>query len=122
MAEWASVEEGLRALADGAQREIRLRMDEVQGPPYVCPFLDLEVGQCRIYEHRPLACRMFGFYVEREGGRYCEIIRDKVARSELREVVWGNHEAVEVVANRMGERVDLREWRKLTGLLFFNRS
>ena len=25
-----------------------------------CPVLDLETGQCRLYDHRPVACRLAG--------------------------------------------------------------
>lgn len=120
--EWTFIEEGLHRLPEAAQFEIAQRMNELEGPPFVCPFLDRGSGRCRIYEHRPLACRTFGFYVERAGGRYCGIIRERVERGEFDDVVWGNHEAVDLMANRMGERVSLGEWRKLTGLLFFKRS
>ena len=29
-----------------------------------CRFLDTETGQCTVYESRPLACRLFPFYVD----------------------------------------------------------
>lgn len=29
-----------------------------------CPFLDAQTGNCTVYESRPLACRLFPFYVD----------------------------------------------------------
>jgi Fe-S-cluster containining protein len=32
-----------------------------------CPVLDLETGSCRLYEHRPAACRTYGPAVRLDG-------------------------------------------------------
>lgn len=95
--EWKQIETGLRALP----AEVRAKVEERRtarpaGPPYPCPYLDAAAGACLIYEHRPIACRAYGFYVDDRGmGLYCGIIREKVEAGELDAVVWGNHAALE---------------------------
>jgi Fe-S-cluster containining protein len=69
----------------------------------VCPLL--EDGTCSVYDVRPVACRTYGFYVDREGGLYCSVI-DGLGK----DVVWGNGEAVERRLDAMGPRRSLNEW------------
>lgn len=112
-AEWREVEEGLAALPGGVRRVIEERLRDVEDgarPPYVCPFLDRENGTCHIYAHRPVACRTYGFYVERGVGSYCGIIRQRVEDGEYADVTWGNHEAVEMRLAKMGPRTAMRAW------------
>lgn len=112
-AEWAEVERGLAELEAGARAEVESRLRELADgarAPYTCPFLDRENGACRIYWHRPVACRTYGFYVQRGVGSYCSIILSRVESGEFAQVVWGNHEAVDARLERMGERVAMREW------------
>lgn len=84
------------------------RVARLDGPPYVCPFLDQ--GACGVYAVRPMACRTYGFYVEREQGLYCGQIRERVERGELGDVVWGNQSVVERELDELGERIPLRVW------------
>jgi Fe-S-cluster containining protein len=121
-AEWEEMEKGLAALPEATRRAIAGRIDGVAGLPYVCPFLDPAHGRCLVYAHRPLACRTYGFYVEREGGRYCGDIRARVESGEMEGVVWGNHEALMARVPAAGGLLNLLEWRALTVLLFFKRS
>lgn len=58
--------------------------------PRVCPFLDRDEGACRVYAHRPAACRTYGYYVERGSVLGCSQI---LGRAED-DVVWGNAESV----------------------------
>lgn len=112
-AEWREVEEGLAAVPCGVRRVIEERLRDVEDgarAPYVCPFLDRESGACYIYAHRPVACRTYGFYVERGVGSYCGIIRQRVESGEYADVVWGSHEAVELRLARMGPKTAMREW------------
>jgi len=112
-AEWASVEKGLAGLDSESRRQVEARLqrlNEGDRPPHVCPFLDESIGACLIYVHRPMACRTFGFYVERGVGSYCDIIRERVENGEYAEVVWGNHEAVDVRLGKMGPKIPMREW------------
>lgn len=112
-AEWEDVERGVGALTGEARAAVEERLAEIEDgtrAPYVCPFLDRENGACHIYEHRPAACRTYGFYVERGVGSYCAMIRERVESGEYAEVVWGNHEAVDGRLARMGEKTPMREW------------
>lgn len=78
--------------------------------PRVCPLLDRGTGACRVYEARPVACRTYGFYVERDQGLYCSLIRESVERGEFDGVVWGNAAAVERELQALGPGRPLREW------------
>ena len=111
--EWASVEEGLAGLDAESLEIVEARLMGLRDgarPPHVCPFLDETSGACRIYAHRPMACRTYGFYVERGVGSYCGIIRERVENGDYAGVVWGNHEAVDARLEGMGPRVAMREW------------
>jgi Fe-S-cluster containining protein len=68
-----------------------------------------------VYEHRPVACRTYGFYVERDQGLYCGQIRERVDAGELADVVWGNQELVDRQLDSLGPRLGLREWFATTG-------
>ena len=50
--------------------------------------LDRADGACLVYAQRPVACRTFGFYVQRDLGLYCKDIESRVADGALTEVVW----------------------------------
>ena len=78
--------------------------------PVVCPMLDETEGACPVYAQRPVACRTYGFYVQRELGLYCADIEARVADGELGDVVWGNHDAVDHALGALGELRALTEW------------
>ena len=71
--------------------------------------LDEVEGACRVYAHRPGACRTYGFYVEQRLGLHCELVTEAVAaRSDEREapVVWGNQEGVDYALARLDVAVE----------------
>ena len=107
-AEWDLVEEGLAALPDDARRKIALRIR--RNPGTVCPFLDRDAGSCLIYAYRPVACRTYGFYVERDQGLYCGQIEARVNSGGMADVVWGNVAGVEAKVAEYGEKIGLLEW------------
>ena len=72
--------------------------------------LDQTEGACPVYAQRPVACRTYGFYVQRELGLYCGDIEARVAGGELGGVVWGNHDAVDQALGALGEVRPLTEW------------
>ena len=112
--EWREVERGLDLLEEGPRRQIEDRLGQVariQGGPVLCPFLDLDLGACYIYAHRPAACRTYGFYRDRDGGRFCQIIEAKISQEGDGDIVWGNHEALERRLRReAGPPIPLRQW------------
>lgn len=73
-----------------------------------CALLDRESGACRIYEARPIACRTYGFYAERDKVLGCG--RIEAIAEERSDVLWGNHAAVERELSELGEARPLSEW------------
>ena len=113
VAEWEQLKEGLVALPAGQLGEIRRRIADLPAkrPQRVtCPLLDPATGACPVYAHRPVACRTYGFYIQRDKGLYCAEIESRVAAGSLTEVVWGNHEVIERQLAGLGETRSLSDW------------
>ena len=88
------------------------RMEEARtaARPIVCPMLEQESGTCLVYEARPMACRAYGFYVERDKVLGCARIESIGARAEP-DVIWGNHAALEESLQAVaGEPLELHRW------------
>jgi len=67
-AEWESLQQAIEeSLPDWRERVAPL-VAAVPAAPVTCPFLDRDSGACLVYEARPLACRTYGFYRERDKG------------------------------------------------------
>lgn len=112
-AEWALLKQGLTALPPQRLQQIRRKVAQLAGTatrPVVCPMLDEMEGACPVYAQRPVACRSYGFYVQRELGLYCGDIEARVAAGELADVIWGNHDAVDHTLATLGEALPLTEW------------
>ena len=89
-AEWDWLRYGLAALPSERLRKIGqyiAALAEQSSRPIVCPLLDLSAGACLVYSHRPVACRTYGFYVQRDLGLYCNDIESRVAGGAWAEVV-----------------------------------
>ena len=111
--EWQWLKIGLTALPKDQLHDIQLSISalaEQTSRPITCPMLDQAQGACRVYEHRPVACRTYGFYVQRELGLYCKDIEALVEQGSYSEVVWGNHDTIDRRLNDLGETRDLTEW------------
>lgn len=112
-AEWELLREGLAALPAAQRDEIGQRIVALaasQERPVTCPFLDRDSGACPVYPFRPVACRTYGFYVQRDRGLYCGEIESRVAAGELMHVVWGNHDAIDRSLAALGEARPLTDW------------
>lgn len=112
-AEWALLQRGLAALPASQRAQIGEKISalaEQTSRPIVCPFLDPDTGACPVYLHRPVACRSYGFYVQRELGLYCHAIESAVAAGSLSDVVWGNHDAIDQRLSQLGASRPLTEW------------
>jgi len=102
---------GLMALAPEHLQEIRNAVAALADQrPVVCPLLELATGACRVYAQRPVACRTYGFYVQRDRGLHCQDIADRVADGTLADVVWGNHDAVDRRLADLGASRALDAW------------
>lgn len=121
--EWELLRTGLAALPaqrldaiDRAVRELaaaeaaRAAAGARERRRVVCPLLDTDTGACPVYAQRPVACRSYGFYVQRELGLYCADIEQRVAGGDFADVVWGNHDAIDSQLARMGASRPLTEW------------
>lgn len=111
--EWNYLREGLAALPPEQLRQIGQNIAALAGQPsrpIVCPLLDRTAGTCRVYAHRPVACRTYGFYVQRELGLYCKDIESRVAGGAWAGVVWGNQDAIDRRLSGLGDARDLTEW------------
>jgi Fe-S-cluster containining protein len=114
--EWRLLREGLAALSperlQAISRDVRALVGQ-QWRPIVCPLLDQSTNACPVYAHRPVACRTYGFYVQRNLGLYCHEIESRVTDGTLADVVWGNHDAIDHRLAGLGETRPLSEWFEL---------
>lgn len=121
-AEWELLRAGLAALPAQQLGQIRRELGKLGKPAtapalpgecarrVVCPLLDRTSGACPVYAQRPVACRSYGFYVQRDLGLYCAAIESRVADGALADVVWGNHDAIDQRLAGLGEVRSLSEW------------
>ena len=112
-AEWTLLQDGLETLSQEHRQKVSWDISilaEQKCRPIVCPLLDQLTGACMVYAQRPVACRTYGFYVQRELGLYCQDIESRVADGTLADVVWGNHDAIDYCLGGLGETLTLTEW------------
>lgn len=112
-AEWILLREALAALAPERLAKISqavARLAEEPSRPVTCPLLDPATNACPVYAQRPVACRSYGFYVQRDLGLYCKDIESGVAEGTLADVVWGNHDRIDHGLAKLGEARSLTEW------------
>jgi Fe-S-cluster containining protein len=115
--EWRELRAGIELLPAPVRDSIDQRIEKMPGSgPIVCPMLDREEGACLVYDHRPLACRTYGFYRERDRGQYCGEIEGRVDRGDYEDVVWGNADGFEARQRQLGEMSDLRTWWMKDGI------
>ncbi len=112
-AEWNLLRDGLAALSPQRLDEIGRDLAALARHgvrPLVCPLLEPSTGTCPVYAQRPVACRSYGFYVQRQLGLYCPEIAARVADGSLTDVVWGNHDVIDQKLAELGESRSLTEW------------
>lgn len=115
-AEWELLQEGLASLEADVRAAVLARIEALdvaeragELPRHVtCPMLDEAEGACRVYAHRPGACRTYGFYVERDLGLHCELVTAAVEEhaAGVEPVVWGNQAGVDYALARLAETAD----------------
>ena len=104
--EWDVLKQGLQLLDARRLQEIRravAALSDAAPGAVVCPMLERESGACPVYAHRPVACRSYGFYVERDTGLYCAEIEARVAAGAYPEVIWGHQGRLETRLAALGE-------------------
>lgn len=111
--EWDLLREGLAALPPEQLRRIGREIAALAGHssrPVMCPLLDRSAGACQVYAHRPIACRTYGFYVQRDLGLYCKEIESRLAAGAWSGTVWGNQDAIDRRLRGLGETLELTRW------------
>ncbi len=108
--EWARISAAIDALPAEVAVAVRqrIRNSAHASRPVVCPLLDSDCGTCLIYEARPIACRAYGFYAEREEVLGCH--RIELLSRQSPDVVWGNHAALEDRLVQLGPGAELSTW------------
>lgn len=117
-AEWILLREGMAQAPAEQRRQMESNLVRLTGQtvrPVVCPLLDEVAGACRVYHYRPVACRTYGFYVQRNQGLYCNDIEQRVAAGEWHDVVWGNQDSVDRQLRGWGVIRELTDWFRLSG-------
>lgn len=115
--EWERLRARLEAMPDELRAAVGARLDAESGEPgpgrgrVTCPMLDVERDACLVYDERPIACRTYGFYTERDAGLHCDRVTAAIERSGATDaVVWGNGEAIADDLRALGESRSLRAW------------
>ena len=104
-AEWDRLELGIASLDTAVRASVEARIPEARR---VCPFLELERGECLVYEYRPVACRTYGYYVHRGAGMWCKDVQRFVEEEGADGVVLGNQS---VVDRELGaDRISMSRW------------
>ncbi len=112
-AEWQRLKTGLEALPASLFATVSQNISSMArqtARPLVCPLLDQGAGACLVYDHRPTACRTYGFYVQRDKGLYCQTIEAHVAAGDWHTVVWGNQDSIDRRLAGLGKTEALTEW------------
>jgi Fe-S-cluster containining protein len=111
-AEWSRLRPALLALPPDVRVDIAARTRSASASkPVTCPMLDEEQHRCRVYDARPIACRTYGFYAERDGGLHCAIVTEAVdAHGTASEVLWGNGGAIAEDMRAFGDVASLLRW------------
>lgn len=118
--EWDLLKHGLATLPGERFEAVASAIDGLAKQstrPVVCPILDHASGACPVYAQRPVACRSYGFYAQRDKGMYCEDIKVRVDAGDLADVVWGNHDAIDRALADIGEMRSLTEWFSADALM-----
>lgn len=113
-AEWERLREGIDALPPSTRAVVRERVAALRGETgrVVCPMLDRDRGVCLVYEHRPAACRTYGFYVQRADILGCSKVVEAVDAHRETPPTWGNQASVDAALAALGIGDDraLTDW------------
>lgn len=108
--EWRCIAKAIDEMpaAVGCELRQRIRDSAFASRPVTCPLLEASTGSCLIYDARPIACRSYGFYAERDKVLGCDCI---VTISQQKpDVIWGNHPALEEQMDDLGPAAELFIW------------
>lgn len=111
-AEWIRLKRGLMSLPEDEIRHIQHEVRDLarESGPLICPMLDQSEGACKVYPYRPLACRSYGYFIQKGVGLHCKQIEEQVDAGALDQVVWGNQDALERDLRQEGPPRSLSVW------------
>jgi len=111
-AEWQRIAAALDALPPDTADLLRDRIANSRSAAVsvVCPLLDTASGACMVYEARPIACRAYGFYAERQYVLGCH--RIEAVAQQRSDIVWANHLVLEDRLRSLGATAPLADWLK----------
>ena len=78
--------------------------------PLICLLLNRSARSCLVYAYRPVACRTYGFYVQRGQGLYCNDIKSRVAEGAWAEIVWNNQDVIDRGLSGLDDARELAKW------------
>jgi Fe-S-cluster containining protein len=108
--EWERIAAALESLppqiGTAARRRIQASANSTR--PVVCPLLDTATGSCLVYDARPIACRAYGFYAERDSVLGYHRIESIAA--QFPDIIWGNHATLEAHLRTVGPAAPIPEW------------
>lgn len=110
--EWERLTSAIEALPTATRAAVLARIREPAHGKVICPLLDRERGACLVYEARPVVCRSYGFYSERDAGLHCNRVTEAVHAHEA-DVIWGNGESLAAELDALGEARSLAAWLSL---------
>ena len=110
--EWSRLKEGLIRLPEDEARQIQNEVKDLarESGPLICPLLNQSEGACKVYPYRPLACRSYGYFIQKGVGLHCKKIEAQVNQGALDRVVWGNQDALERDMRQEGAARSLHDW------------
>jgi Fe-S-cluster containining protein len=111
-AEWQRVAQAIDALPNASLLYDRICATAGQPRPVTCALLDQSTGACLIYDARPIACRTYGFYAERDKVLGCYRIE---ALAQDPTILWGNHATIEAQLLTLGRAQELSAWLTTSG-------
>ena len=106
--EWQRIDLAIRAHPNAQALYDRIRAGAAQPRPATCALLDTATGDCVIYQARPIVCRAYGFYAERDNVLACPGIADLAAQDSA--ILWGNHTALEADLATLGPARPFSAW------------
>jgi uncharacterized protein len=103
--EWQRLAPAIDALHPDVKAAVRTRLAAApDSGPVVCPLLDLDRGECRVYDARPIACRTYGFYTDPDAGLHCDDVLEAVRENgDEHSVIWGNAASLKDKLREHGE-------------------
>lgn len=113
-AEWRVLRQGFLELDVSVQTVIATRIRALSNcweEQLTCPFINELEGTCHVYHFRPVACRMYGFYMSYHDNRWCHLIQSQYETGIYDGVVFGNHNAIErELRQNCGDTKSLIDW------------